>query len=154
MSIIDKARNAISKRKQEAEAEAAAEQRARDWRAKDAQSRAEAFLESLGLPKTLKASIDGGTITICYKRKPVVEIYFGWDTRSEYEGGDYACESAPFQACWIKYHATWKPDGAQEYKRRHNSRRDTFYPNNDESQEELGEYLLRVMKNEFESPDE
>jgi hypothetical protein len=80
MSILDKARNAINARKQAEDEKATAEQRARDWRSNEAQRRAERFHEKLGLPASLKATVEDGTITIRHKRQVVVEITFDWTT--------------------------------------------------------------------------
>jgi predicted nucleic acid-binding Zn-ribbon protein len=102
MSIIDKARNAINARKQAADEKATAEQRARDWRSNEAQRRAERFLEKLGLPASLKATVEDGIITIRHKRQAVVEITFDWTTRSEYESGEYVGRvQSHLNACWI-----------------------------------------------------
>lgn len=148
MGILDKARTAIAKRKQEADRKAAHERSAMDYRADDSRKRAQAFLVSLDLPRALKGSINGGTVSIRHKKKVVVEITFGWNSADEYERGEYVGQSAPFEASWVRYYAAWKPEGAEEYRRK-DTRLDSFYPNNDTHQEELGEYLLRVMNDEF-----
>ncbi len=150
MSILDKARKAISDRKQVEAEKAAAEQSALDYQAENSQSRATKFVALLELPRAFKTTIEGGVITIRHKGKIVVEITFGWNTSPIYEGGDYACESPPFATCWIKYHTEWLPDGGQEYQRK-STGADTFYPDHKDSQNELGEYLLRVMHNQLET---
>lgn len=149
MSILDKAKKAIADRQQAADAKAAAQQEVRNWWLNNCQSRAEAFLTLLKLPRAFETTAMNGTVKIRHKKKAVVEIDFSWDTRSEYCNGEYSHESEPFEVCKIVYHADWKPEGAEEYKRNSKGVRDTFYPERDDDQNELGEYLLRVMKNEF-----
>jgi hypothetical protein len=90
-----------------------------------------------------------GTISIRHRKKIVVEIRFSWDTRSLYESAEYVGESEPFEAVRIAYRAEWLREGGQEYQRHKAGAWDNYYPDNEDDQNELGEYLLRVLKNEF-----
>lgn len=110
---------------------------------------------SLGWPrgleaKSLKGKVEDDTIRIWYKKNVVVEVRFGWDTSAVYENAEYQGESTPYETAHAMYMADWKPEGAEEYKRQAKGRWDTFYPKSDEDLNELGEYLIRAMKGEFE----